>query len=194
MLQFYHGLTHCIVPFFLDLGIFLILSFWLKKCKNPILRLTNKRPEILADLITASTNPGTFNRILRKAVGFLFGFWYQFGLFYKHAFLQFYQRLTDVGCSVLLIFFHVHIQTTMNNHFLRKTNKRPGRISSWEGLSCTTSDVWQDSSKSVFFCFPFFRFLLFFNLNHAMLQFYHTFTDFGRSVLLTFVHVHIQQI
>ena len=26
MLQFYHGLTHFIVPFFLDLGIFLILE------------------------------------------------------------------------------------------------------------------------------------------------------------------------
>ena len=56
-------------------------------------------------------------------------------------------------------------------------NKRPGRISSWEGLLGTTSDVWQDSSKIVFFCF--FRFLYFFKFSHALLQFYYEFTDFG---------------
>ena len=55
-------------------------------------------------------------------------------------------------------------------------NKRPGRISSWEGLLKTTSDVWQDSSKSGWF---FFRFLKLLKQNHAMLQFYHRFTDLG---------------
>ena len=43
-----------------------------KKVTNHFLRRTNKRPEILADLITGSTNPGTFNRILRKAVFWCF--------------------------------------------------------------------------------------------------------------------------
>ena len=37
------------------------------------MRRTNKRPEILADLITGSTNPGTFNRSLRKVVFRCFG-------------------------------------------------------------------------------------------------------------------------
>ena len=36
-------------------------------------------------------------------------------------------------------------------------NKRPGRISSWEGLLGTTSDVWHNSSKSGCFFFPFFE-------------------------------------
>ena len=60
----------------MDLEVFLNLSFVFGKSDQPLLevitnhfsRRTNKRPEILADLITGSTNPGTFNQILRKAV------------------------------------------------------------------------------------------------------------------------------
>ena len=46
------------------LGVF--LAFGPTSANSPILRRTNKRPEILADLITGSPNPGTFNWILRK--------------------------------------------------------------------------------------------------------------------------------
>ena len=68
--------------------------------------------------------------------------------------------------------------------------KRTSRISSWEGLSGTTSDVWQDSSKSVFFVFFVFqfppRFLKCFKSNHAMRPFYHKFTDFIGPFFLDF--------
>ena len=57
----------------LFLRFFKKLSFGATNAKNPILRRTNKRPKILADLITGSTDPGTFKRILRKVFFGVFG-------------------------------------------------------------------------------------------------------------------------
>ena len=65
---------------FLDFEIFLILSLFRKSDKpllevitNHFLRRTNKRPEILADLITGSTIPGRLIGFFEKRFFGVFG-------------------------------------------------------------------------------------------------------------------------